>query len=158
MQSKSSIPVTRQGLEKIKVELHRLKTKERPKVIEAIAVARAHGDLSENAEYDAAKEKQAQVERSIAELEESVNRANIIEVSSNEEIVFGAYVKVQEVGFSEIEEYHLVGASESNPSEGKISTSSPLGKALLKKKRGETVAVATPNGTINMKIIDFWYE
>lgn len=151
------IPTTREGLERSKEELARLKREERPKAIEAIATARSHGDLTENAEYDAAKERQEQLENRIAELEEKIQRARIIEATA-EEIVFGAYVKVQEVGTSDIEEYQLVGPEESNPLQGRISTHSPMGKAFLRKKKGDIVEVAAPNGVIKMEILDFWYK
>ncbi len=151
------IPTTREGLEKSKAELQRLKREERPKAIEAIATARGHGDLSENAEYDAAKEHQEHLEARIADLEDKVNRARIIEATA-EEIVFGAHVKVQEVGSSDIEEYQLVGPEESDPIHGKISTHSPMGKAFLRKKKGDVVEVTAPNGVIKMKVLDFWYK
>ena len=151
------ISMTKDGLAKAKEELKHAKSVERPKAIEAVAVARAHGDLTENAEYDAAKEHQAQLEGRIADLENQIRRAHVVEISSTDEIVFGAHVKVKEIGSSDEEEYHLVGAGESNPAQGKISTASPIGKALLNRKKGDTVEIEIPNGSIKMKILDFWY-
>lgn len=152
------IAMTKEGVEKAKEKLKRLKSIERPKAIEAIATARAHGDLSENAEYDAAKERQAHLEGKIAELEEKLTRVQIIDTSNANEILFGAHVKVQEDGFPEVEEYHLLGREESNPDKGIISTESPMGKAFLNRKKGDTVKVDAPNGSFKMKILDFWYE
>ncbi len=153
----SFIPTTRDGLEKAKEELARLKREERPKAIEAIATARSHGDLTENAEYDAAKENQEALENRIADMEEKIQRARIIEARADE-IVFGAFVKVQEVGSDDIEEYQLVGPEETDPLKGKMSTHSPMGKAFLRRKKGDVVEVIAPNGTIKMKILDFWYK
>jgi transcription elongation factor GreA len=158
MSDKHFIPMTPEGLEKVKAELSRLRKEERPNVIEAIATARAHGDLSENAEYDAAKERQGRVEDRIAELQDKIQRAQIVETASADQILFGAFVKVQEEGGSEVEQYQLVGADESNPAKGKMSTASPMGKAFLNKKRGDVVEVKIPSGALKMKILDFWYE
>jgi transcription elongation factor GreA len=151
-------PITKSGLDKLKGELEHLKKKERVEVIESIKVARAHGDLSENAEYDAAKERQGHLEARISELEKRIQRAHIIDATSQNEIIFGAHVKVKEVGANEVEEFHLVGDGESNPAAGKISTASPMGKAFIKKKKGDIADVITPGGVIKMEIVDFWYE
>ena len=129
-------PITNKGFEKLEIELKLLKSTERPNVIKAIAEARAHGDLSENAEYHAAKEKQSFIEGRIADLENKISRAEVINtrVLSGDKIIFGATVTLGEVGKKNIV-YQIVGTEEADVENGKISVSSPLARALLGKKK-----------------------
>ena len=139
-------PITKKGYEALKAELDRLRKIERPKVIEAIAEARGHGDLSENAEYDAAKERQGFIEARIAELERKMADARIVEIAgrTSETIVFGATVVVVEQESQQKKQYMLVGQDEADLKDGKISVQSPVGRALIGKRVGELVEVTTP--------------
>jgi transcription elongation factor GreA len=149
------VVVTKDGLDKLKDELHRLETKERPVISAAIAHARSLGDLSENAEYHAAKEKQARIEAKIRQLQEDITQADVIEQSQVARGVaaFGRTVKVKDLGDGSEENYTLVGHHEANYDEGKISVESPIGKGLLGKKPGDKVEITVPAGTIKYKII-----
>lgn len=142
------VPMTKEGLNALEDELRRLKSEERPAVIQAIAAAREHGDLSENAEYHAAREKQSFIEGRVIELEDIVSRAEAIDTSnmSGETIRFGATVIVADADTDEETEYRIVGAMEASLEDGKISVTSPLGKALIGKTIGDVIEVATPGG------------
>jgi len=156
------IPFTALGLEAIKAELMKLKTEERPAVIKAIADAREHGDLSENAEYHAARERQSFIEGRVAELEDVVSRAEVINASqiTGETITFGTSVMVADEDTDEESEYAIVGPYEADLSKGLISTSSPIAKALIGKRVGDSVEVTTPRGlksyeVLSIKVIGF---
>lgn len=140
--------MTKEGLTALEDELRRLKSEERPAVIQAIASAREHGDLSENAEYHAAREKQSFIEGRIIELEDIVSRAEAIDTSemSGDTIRFGATVMVADADDDEETTYRIVGAMEASLEDGKISVTSPLGKALIGKTIGDVIEVATPGG------------
>ena len=143
------IPITNIGFEKLEKELKILKSVERPTVIKSIAEAREHGDLSENAEYHAAKEKQSFIEGRIADLENKISRAEVIitkKLKSNK-VIFGATVTLEEVGKKKQLVYQIVGTEEADVESGKISISSPLARALLGKKVDESVEVYSPGGS-----------
>ena len=142
-------PITNKGFEKLEIELKLLKSTERPNVIKAIAEARAHGDLSENAEYHAAKEKQSFIEGRIADLENKISRAEVIntKVLSGDKIIFGATVTLGEVGRKKNIVYQIVGTEEADVENGKISVSSPLARALLGKRKDDMVEVLSPGGS-----------
>ena len=143
------IPITNIGYEKLEKELKNLKTVERPEVIKSIAEAREHGDLSENAEYHAAKEKQSFIEGRIADLENKISRAEIINTKKlkSNKIIFGATVTLGEIGRKKNIIYQIVGTEEADVENGKISISSPLAKALLGKKVDDSVEVYSPGGS-----------
>jgi transcription elongation factor GreA len=149
------IPFTALGLEAIKAELMKLKTEERPAVIKAIADAREHGDLSENAEYHAARERQSFIEGRVAELEDVVSRAEVINASqiTGETITFGTSVMVADEDTDEESEYAIVGPYEADLSKGLISTSSPIAKALIGKRVGDSVEVTTPRGLKSYEVL-----
>ncbi len=143
------IPITNIGFKKLEEELKTLKSIERPSVIKSIAEAREHGDLSENAEYHAAKEKQSFIEGRIADLENKISRAEVIitkKLKSNK-VIFGATVTLEEVGKKKQLVYQIVGTEEADVESGKISISSPLARALLGKKVDESVEVYSPGGS-----------
>jgi transcription elongation factor GreA len=142
------IPITKQGYTVLKNELSALKSVERPKAIKAIEVARAHGDLSENAEYDAAKERQGFIEGRISELEFKLASADIIEPDNipKDKAVFASTVLLENTDTGEEVRYQLVGQEESDIDQGKISVSSPLGKAIIGKKPGDEVVLQAPGG------------
>ncbi len=148
--------MTLEGKEKLEKELDELKTVRRPEVVERIKVARSFGDLSENSEYDSAKEEQAFVESKIAQLEKMIRNAVIIESNGeNSDIVeLGKKVKFVELPDGDEEEYQIVGSAEADPFEGKISNDSPMAQSLLGKKVGEVVNVNTPGGDIEVKIVE----
>jgi transcription elongation factor GreA len=153
-------PMTVAGAEQLKVELHRLKTVERPRIIQAIAEARSHGDLSENAEYHAAKEQQGFVEGRIAELDIKLSTAQIIDpktVNSNGRVVFGATLKLMDEHSDQEVTYQIVGDYEANIAHGKISISSPIARALIGKGQGDMVEVQVPGGLRNYEILDIRY-
>ena len=147
-------PITYQGFEKLEIELKNLKSIERPSVIKAIAEAREHGDLSENAEYHAAKEKQSFIEGRIADLENKISRAEIINTKKlkSDKIIFGATVTLGEIDSNKNIIYQIVGTEEADVENGKISISSPLAKALLGKKIDDTVEVYSPGGSKEYEI------
>ena len=149
------IPFTFSGLEKIKLELDNLKKIERPQIIQAISVAREHGDLKENAEYHAAKEKQAFIEGRITELEDVTSRAEVIDLTklSGETVTFGTKVKIVDEESDQETNYQIVGPYEANLEEGLISVASPIAKALIGKEEGMSVSVTTPSGTKNYEIL-----
>jgi len=149
------IPFTSSGLEIIKLELNNLKKNERPQIIQAISSAREHGDLKENAEYHAAKDKQAFVEGRITELEDVISRANVIDLSklSGKTITFGAKVKILDEDTNQETDYHIVGPYEANLDAGLISIASPIAKALIGKEEGMSVEVRTPSGIKNYEIL-----
>ena len=151
--------MTVQGAERLKAELHRLKTVERPAVIQALADARSQGDLSENADYDAAKERQGFIEGRISELEAKLGNAQIIDprlVDADGRCVFGATVDVQD-GDGESATWQIVGEDEADIKQGRISVSSPIARALIGKEAGESVEVQTPGGLKRYEILDVRY-
>ncbi len=149
------VPFTFSGLEKIKLELDNLKKIERPQVIQSISAAREHGDLKENAEYHAAKEKQAFIEGRISELEDVTSRADLIDFTrlTGETVTFGAKVKIVDEENGIETNYQIVGPYEANLEEGLISIASPIARALIGKDEGMSVAVATPSGTKHYEIL-----
>lgn len=149
-------PITPEGLKKLQEELKRLKSVERPKVIEAIAEARGHGDISENAEYDAAKEQQAFLERKIREIENNIANADVVDPTtmSTERVVFGLQVKVQDLDSGEEISYQIVGVDEADIAEQRISISSPVARALIGKTVGDVVQVQIPRGLRELEILD----
>ncbi len=156
----SKIPLTIVGAELLRSELHRLKTLDRPAVINAIAEARAQGDLSENAEYDAAKERQGFIEGRIAELESKLGRAQIIDpknINADGRCVFGATVKLEEMGSGDVVTYQIVGDDEADIKQCKISISSPISRALIGKYSGDVVEVQTPGGVREYEVVDVQY-
>ncbi len=156
----SKVPLTVSGAEKLRAELHRLKTVERPKVIAAIAEARSHGDLSENAEYDAAKERQGFVEGRIAEMESKLANAHIInpsELDAEGRIVFGATVELEDLESGDTFTYQIVGDDEADIKHGKISVGSPTARALIGKNEGDVVEVAAPGGIKEYEVLAVRY-
>jgi transcription elongation factor GreA len=153
-------PITRKGFDALKAELDRLKRVERPKVIEDIAEARSHGDLSENAEYDAAKERQGFIESRIKELENKLADARIIEIANrtSETVVFGATVVVVESESQQKKQYMLVGQDEADLKSGKISVQSPVGRALIGKRVGDLVEVQTPARVAEYEVLEIRFE
>ena len=153
MASADKVPMLAEGHRKLNDEVRHLKIVERPAVIEAIEVARAHGDLSENAEYHAAKERQGQIEASIAELEDKLARAQVIDPStlSGDRVVFAATVDLVDEDDREVT-YQIVGQVEADAKRGRISYNSPLGRALIGRKVGEEVEVVTPGGDKSFEI------
>jgi transcription elongation factor GreA len=156
----SSVPITKQGAEMLKEELHRLKTKDRPAVINAIAEARAQGDLSENAEYDAAKERQAFIEGRIADLEGKLGAAQIIDPSSLDadgRVVFGATVDLEDLDSGDKVTYQIVGTDEADLKLSKVSVTSPIARALIGKHGGDVVVVQAPSGEREYEILEVRY-
>jgi transcription elongation factor GreA len=156
----TTIPITRIGAELLKDELQRLKHVERPSVINAISEARAQGDLSENAEYDAAKEKQAFIEGRIKEVESKLSAAQIIDpslIDADGRVVFGSTVELEDLETGQRMRYQIVGDDEASLENNKISISSPIARALIRKEAGETVAVSTPGGQREVEIIKVQY-
>ena len=153
-------PITYQGLQKIKKELEELKNFKRPKIVEAIAEARGHGDLKENAEYHAAKEEQAKVESRVIEINNLIARANVIDVTKLEKrdnIIFGSTVSLVNMENNEKKTYKIVGKDEADISKNYIYFRSPIGKALIGKKKKDLVTVTTPSGEKNFKITEVKY-
>ncbi len=146
--SMERVPMTTDGFQVLSKELHRLKSEERPRIIQAIAEARAHGDLSENAEYHAAKEQQGMNEARVNDLEDKLSRADVIETSklSGDAIKFGATVSLIDEDTDEKVKYKIVGDMEASIKDGKISISSPIARALIGKPKGESAEVVTPKG------------
>ena len=156
----SSIPVTVRGAQMLRDELQRLKTKDRYEVIAAIAEARSHGDLSENAEYDAAKERQAFIEGRIAELEGKLSSAQIIDpttLNTNGKIVFAATVSVEDLETGDRVTYQIVGNDEADLKEFKISISSPMARALIGREEGDVVEVNAPAGVREYEILEVMF-
>ncbi|WP_100398262.1 transcription elongation factor GreA [Bacillus sp. FJAT-44742] len=148
--------MTEEGRKKLEEELEFLKTERRQEVVERIKVARSFGDLSENSEYDSAKDEQAFVEGRIAQIEKMLKNAEIIEedASNNSEVALGKSVKFKELPDGDEEVYTIVGSAESDPLEGKISNSSPMAQSLLGRKVGDKVMVNTPGGELKVEIIE----
>jgi len=154
------IPITPDGFKKLQEKLKYMKAVERPAVVRAIEDARGHGDLSENAEYDAAKEHQAQLMRQIQELENALSLSQIIDPSriESEKVVFGATVKLHDIDNGEDVSYQIVGVHESDINEGKVSIESPIARALISKEEGDEVKVRAPNGIRTFEIIEVCYK
>ena len=156
----NKVPLTVKGAELLRSELHQLKTVERPQVIAAIQEARSHGDLSENAEYDAAKERQSFIEGRIVEVESKLANAQIIDpahLDADGRCVFGATVELEEVDSHEIVTYQIVGEDEADLKLGKISFTSPIARALIGKSAGDVAEVRAPGGTKEYEIVDVRY-
>lgn len=156
----SKVPLTTHGAELLRAELHNLKTVERPEVIAAIAEARSHGDLSENAEYDAAKERQSFVEGRIAEVEFKLSNAQIIDpkqLDAEGRCVFGATVELEDLESGEAVTYQIVGDDEADIKQGKISISSPIARALIGKFAGDVAEVQAPGGVREYEVLDVKY-
>jgi len=154
------IPLTTAGAAMLRAELHQLKTVERPSVIQAIQEARSHGDLSENAEYEAAKERQGFIEGRIAELERKLAKAQIIDpahIETDGRCVFGATVELEDADSGEVVTYQIVGEDEADIKRGKISITSPMGRALIGKHAGDTAEVQAPAGVRSYEILDVKY-
>ena len=156
----SKIPLTLIGAELLRSELHRLKTVDRPWVINAISEARAQGDLSENAEYEAAKERQGFIEGRIIDLEGKLGSAQVIDpktLNANGRCVFGATVKIEDVKTGDVMTYQIVGEDEADIKQGKISIGSPIARALIGKSSGDVAEVQAPGGVREYEIIDVVY-
>ncbi|WP_374304244.1 transcription elongation factor GreA [Ferrovibrio sp.] len=154
------IPMTATGYQRLEAELKNLKTVERPAVIRAISEAREHGDLSENAEYHAAKERQGWIETRILELEDKLRRAEVIDVSklSGDKVKFGATVVLADEDSGEESTYQIVGADEADIKSGLLSITAPLARALVGKAEGDTVEVTTPGGAKAYEIVSVEYK
>ena len=149
-------PITLSGLNDLKSELENLKSIQRPKIIEAIAEARSHGDLKENAEYHAAKEQQALIESRVIAINDLIARANVIDVTkieNNGKVIFGATVKVQDLDTNKKISYRLVGQDEADIKKNLVFFKSPIGKSLIGKNKGDIVSVLTPSGEKNFEIL-----
>lgn len=153
MTKKDEFLLTADGYLALEEELNELKTVKRPQVIEAIKDARAQGDLSENADYDAARNDQATLEARIKELEHMLDHATIIKGGSKGVVGLGSTIKISYIDDDEEEEYKIVGSTEANPFENRISNESPIGKAVLNKKAGDVVSVESPSGSYDVKIL-----
>jgi transcription elongation factor GreA len=156
----STVPLTKRGAELLREELHRLKAIERPAVINAIAEARSHGDLSENAEYDAARERQGFVEGRIADIDGKLSNAQIIdpsELDAEGRVVFGSTVELEDQKTSDVIRYQIVGDDEADIKAGRISISSPIARALIGKYAGDIAEVQAPGGVKEYEILDVHY-
>ena len=156
----ATIPITKRGAEKLKAELHDLKTVQRPWVINAIAEARAQGDLSENAEYDAAKDRQGFIEGRIRELEGKLSAAQIIDpaaLDAGGKVVFGATVELEDEDSGDTVRYQIVGEDEADLKQGLISIGSPIARALIGKSSGDVAEVQAPGGIRHYEIVDVRY-
>ena len=153
-------PITSQGLKKLKEELEELKNIRRPKIVEAIAEARGHGDLKENAEYHAAKEEQAKIESRIIEINDLIARANVVDITTLEKkdnVIFGSTVYLMNLENNKKNTYKIVGKDEADVAKNYIYFRSPIGKALIGKKKKDLVSVATPSGEKNFEIMEVKY-
>lgn len=152
-----TIPVTQDTLAQLQSELEKLKKMDRPRIIEEIAAARAQGDLRENAEYHAAKDRQGEIEDRIRYLEDRIARAVVLthDTGASPHVTFGATVQIRNLSTGRTQEYTLVSPDAVDVANGKISSSSPVGKALIGKSRGDTVNVVTPKGPTQLQIIDY---
>ena len=153
-------PITLNGLQNLKNELEDLKNVQRPKIVEAIAEARSHGDLKENAEYNAAKEQQALIESRVIAINDLIARANVIDVTkidNNGKVIFGSTVKVQDLDNNKNITYRLVGQDEADIKKNLIFFKSPIGKSLIGKNEGEMISVNTPSGERNFEILKVEY-
>jgi len=156
----SKIPITVHGAELLRTELHHLKTVDRPSVIAAIAEARSHGDLSENAEYDAAKERQGFIEGRLKEVESKLGNAQIIDpklLDADGRVVFGATVELEDIEGGKTVTYQIVGDDEADIKAGKVSVNSPVARALIGKFEGDVVEVHTPGGVREYEVLDVKY-
>ena len=153
--SMERVPMTSEGFDKLEAELYRLKSEERPRIIQLISDARTHGDLSENAEYHAAKEQQSLNEAKVADLEDKLSRAEVIDPAqlSGSTVKFGATVTLVDEDSGEKVKYKIVGEFEASVREGKISIGSPIARALIGKSKGDTAEVATPKGTRSYEVL-----
>ena len=157
----STIPITKRGAEKLKEELHKLKTVDRPWVINAIAEARAQGDLSENAEYEAAKDRQGFIEGRIAEVEGKLSAAQIIDptsINADGRVVFGATVTLEDEDSGQQVTYQIVGEDEADIKQNLLNFGSPIARALIGKEEGDSVSVQAPGGTKNYEIVGVEYK
>jgi len=153
--SNDRVPMTRQGEQALRDELHKLKSEDRPRVIEAIAEAREHGDLKENAEYHAAREQQSFVEGRIQEIESKLAAAQVIDVTSIEKtgkVIFGTTVRLINTQTEEEVTYQIVGDDEADIKQGRLSVSSPIARALIGREEGEEVTIQVPSGTVEYEI------
>ena len=147
--------LTPEGYEKLKEEIRYLSNERRREVAERIKQAREFGDIAENSEYDDAKNEQAMLEHRIAQLEDRLANARVIdEEVSTDAVAIGTRVRLKDIDANETVEYHIVGSTEANPAEHKLSNESPVGKAIMGRKKGETVEVAAPRGSLHFKIMD----
>ncbi len=154
------VPMTADGYQRLEVELRKLRTEERPAVIKAISEAREHGDLSENAEYHAARERQSFIEGRVRELADKISRAQVIDVSkmSGETIKFGATITLADEETDEEKTYQIVGVDESDIGQGLLSVTAPLARAIINKTVGESVTVDTPGGSRDYEIVSVEYR
>jgi transcription elongation factor GreA len=154
------VPMTVEGFQMLENELHRLKAEERPRIIQQISEARAHGDLSENAEYHAAKEAQGLNEAKVAELEDKLSRAEVIDVAklSGTTVKFGATVALEDEESGDKVKYKIVGEHEANVRDGKISIASPIARALIGKSKGDSVEVTTPRGSRSYEVLKIEFK
>ena len=153
-------PITSAGLEKLKLELEQLKNIKRPQIVAAIAEARSHGDLKENAEYHAAKEQQAQMESRVIEINDIIARANVIDVTkieNNGNVIFGSTVTVQDLNVNKKKTYKIVGKDEADISKNLIYFRSPIGKGLIGKSVKDSFSVETPSGEKNFEVLSIQY-
>ena len=155
------VPITARGAEALRIELRKLKSEDRPNVIKAIAEARAHGDLSENAEYHAAREQQGFIEGRIQELEGKLGNAEIIDVTQMEntgKVIFGATIDLEEEDSGAKQTYQIVGEDEADIKAGRISIGSPIARGLIGKEQGDVVTIRTPAGEKQFEIVEVRYE
>ena len=154
------VPMTVEGFAMLESELHRLKAEERPRIIAQISEARAHGDLSENAEYHAAKEAQGMNEARVADLEDKLGRAEVIDVTklSGTTVKFGATVSLEDEDSGDKVKYKIVGEHEANVRDGKISIASPIARALIGKSKGDSVEVTTPRGSRSYEVLKIEFK
>jgi transcription elongation factor GreA len=154
------VPMTIEGFKKLEAELHRLKVEERPRIIQQISEARDHGDLAENAEYHAAKDAQGLNEAKVAELEDKISRAEVIDPAklSGTTVKFGATVTLEDEDSGDKVKYKIVGEHEANVREGKISINSPIARALIGKSKGDSAEVTTPRGARSYEILKIEYK
>jgi transcription elongation factor GreA len=156
----TKVPLTVKGAEKLRGELEELKTVIRPRIIQAIATAREHGDLKENAEYHAAREQQSFAEGRIKEIEAKLSNAQIIDVTKldpNGKVVFGATVEIEDLDSAKTVVYQIVGEDEANIKEGRISIGSPIARALIGKETGDVATVKAPSGNVEYEILSIEY-
>ena len=153
--SMERVPMTIEGYKNLEAELHRLKSEERPRIIQAIAEARSHGDLSENAEYHAAKEAQGLNESRVAEIEDKISRAEVVDTAklSGTTVKFGATVTLVDEDTEDKVKYKIVGDAEASVKDGKVSISSPIARALIGKSKGDSAEVTTPKGSRSYEIL-----
>lgn len=157
----NKVPLTLRGAEKLREELNELKSVARPRVIQAIAEARAHGDLKENAEYHAAREQQSFIEGRIQDIEGKLSNAQIIDVSTlkaDGKVIFGATLVLEDLNSGEGLKYQIVGEDEADIKSGLISVSSPIARALIGKREGDEVSINTPGGVRELEIVEVLYE